>query len=154
MKRFRFSLQPILAVREARVDQAESDLAKRERSCRELRERLARLRDTGMETLAELAMGQESAQSDPLSVRARHAYLRSIKEQITALEAKLITEHAEVVRLRQVLLERSKEEKIIEHLKKRKIKAFRGEMARERQAEIDGVATERWASRAFRGFGS
>lgn len=151
MKRFRFSLQSVLAVREAKVDQAEAELAERQRSCRALRERLVRLREAEAEALAELAEGPDSAQSGPSALPVRRAYLLGIGERIKALEATLATETAETVRLRQVLLERSKEEQAITHLKKRKIKAFHSEIAREQQAEIDEAAGGRWAANSFRG---
>jgi flagellar export protein FliJ len=151
MKRFRFSLQSVLAVREAKVDQAVAALAERQRSCRALRERMTRLRGAEAETLAELAMGQGSTESEPSMLPVRRSYLLGIVEQIKALEVTLTAETAEVVRLRQVLLECSKEEQVIEHLKKRKIKEFRIEMAREQQAEIDESAGGRWAEQTFRG---
>lgn len=150
MKRFQFSLQSVLAIREAKLDQAEAAVAERQRICRALRERLMRLRDAEAEALAELAMGQGSALSGPSTLPVRRAYLLGIGEQIKALEVTLAAETAEAVRLRQVLLERSKEEQVIGHLKKRKIKAFRVEMAREEQAEIDAVAVGRWAAQVFR----
>ncbi len=81
----------------------------------------------------------------------RRAYLLGIVEQIKVLDVTLTAETAEVVRLRQILLECSKEEQVIEHLKKRKIKEFRIEMAREQQAEIDESAGGRWAEQTFRG---
>lgn len=151
MKRFRFSLESVLAVREAKVDQAEAALAERERSCRELRERLMRCRDAEMQILAELAMGQESAAEQPI-LPVRRAYLLSVKEQIKMLDARLAAEQAEIIRLRRVLLERSKEEQVIEHLKKRQIKAFRSTVDREQQAEIDEIAGGRWASNSSRRF--
>ena len=151
MKRFRFSLQSVLAVREAKVDQAEAALAEQQRTCRALRERLTRLRGAEAEALAELAVGQGIAQPDPSHLPVRCAYLLGLGEQIKALEAKLTAEQAETVRLRQVLLERSREEQVIEHLKSRKIKIFRGEMAREQQIEIDEVAGGRKVPGAFRG---
>lgn len=150
MKRFQFSLQSVLAIREAKVDQAEAAVAERQRICRALRERLMRLREAEAEALAELAMGQGSAQSGPSTLPVRRAYLLGIGEQIKALEVTLAAETAEAVRLRQVLLERSKEEQVIGHLKKRKIKAFRVEIAREEQAEIDEAAVGRWAAQVFR----
>lgn len=136
------------------MDQAEGALAERERNCRHLRERLTGLRVAEAETLAELAVGQEGVQSTPSTLPLCRAYLLGIKEQIKALEAKLAAEQAEVVKFRQVLLERSKEEQAIEHLKKRQFKIFRGEMARAQQAEIDEVAGRRRVSHAFKGFGS
>lgn len=154
MKRFQFSLQSVLAVRGAKVDQAEAALAERQRSCRALRERLARFREAEAKVLVELAAGQEDARSGPSTLPVRRAYLLGIREQIKALDVKLAAETAEVVSLRQVLLERSKEEQVIEHLKKRKIKAFRGEVAREQQTEIDEAAGGRWAAQAFKGSGS
>ena len=150
MKRFRFSLQSVLAIREAKADQAEAALAERQRSCRALRERLTRLRDAEAEVLVELAAGQEDARPRPSTLPIHRAYLLGIREQIKALDAKLVAEQTEAVRLRQVLLERSKEQQVIEHLKKRKIKEFRGEMAREQQAEIDEAAGGRWAEQVCR----
>lgn len=154
MKRFQFSLQSVLAIRGAKVDQAEAALAERERSCRDLRDRLTRLKDTETETLSQLAVGEESVQSAPAGMSVCRAYLIGVREQIKRFETKLAIEQAEVVKLRQVLLERSKEEQAIKHLKTRKFKAFRGEMAREQQAEIDEVASGRWASQVFRRFDS
>jgi flagellar export protein FliJ len=150
MKRFRFSLQSVLAIRGAKVDQAEAALAERERSCRDLRERLIRLKDAETETLSQLAVGAGGVQSAPAALSVCRAYLIGVREQIKRVETKLAIEQAEVIKLRQVLLERSKEEQAIEHLKKRKFKVFRGEMAREQQAEIDEVASGRWASHVFR----
>lgn len=151
MKRFRFSLQSVLAVREAKVDQAEAALAERQRSCRALRERLALLRDTEVVTLAELARGADGAPSESSGIATCRTYLQSLAEQIKALEVRLNAEQAETVKLRQVLLERSRDEQVIEHLKQRKIKLFRSEAAREQQAEIDEVAGGRRATEAFRG---
>src|SRR5574337_1692250 len=95
MKRFRFSLQSVLAVREAKVDQAEAELAERQRSCRALRERLAKLREAEVEALAELAVGQSNAQSGLSALPVRRAYLLGIGERIKALEATLATETAD-----------------------------------------------------------
>ena len=150
MKRFQFSLQSVLAMREAKLNQAEAAVAERQRICRALRERLMRLKEAEMETLAELAMGQDSAQAGPSLMPVRRAYLLGIGAQIKTLEATLAAETAEEVRLRQVLLECSKEEQVIEHLKERKVKAFRVEMAREEQADIDEAAVGRWAVQAVR----
>ncbi|MCZ7626202.1 MAG: flagellar export protein FliJ [Candidatus Methylomirabilota bacterium] len=146
MKRFRFPLQSVLAIREAKVDQAEAALAERQRSCRALRERLARLKDAEAEALAGLAMGERTAQPGPSPLPIRSAYLLGLGEQIGTLEAKLAAEQTEVVRLRQVLLERSREEQIIEHLRRRKVKMFRSEMVREQQIEIDEIAGARRAA--------
>lgn len=151
MKRFRFSLQSVLAVREAKVDQAEAALAERQRNCRALRERLAMLRDTEAEALAELAVGQDGTQSESSLLPVRRAYLLGLGEQIKALEVKLDAEQAEMVTLRRVLLERSRDEKVIEHLKTRQIRVFRSEMAHEQQAEIDEVAGTRRAAEVSRG---
>lgn len=151
MKRFRFSLQSVLAVREAKADQAEAALAERQRACSALRERLAKLRDAEAEALAELAVGQNIAQPESSSLAVRCAYLLGVGKQIRALEATLAAEQAETVRLRRMLLERSRDEQIVEHLKKQKIRVFRSEMAREQQAEIDEVAGGRRTANAFRG---
>lgn len=154
MKRFHFSLQSVLAVREAKVDQAEAALAEQQRSCRALRERLADLREAEARTLAELAGGQGGAQADSAALPVRRAYLLGLGQQVKALEATLAAEQAEIVNLRRALLESSRDEQIIERLKTRKVKLFRSEMAREQQAEIDEVAGGRRATDAFRGLGS
>lgn len=151
MKRFRFSLQSVLAVREAKVDQAEAALAERQRTCRALRERLAMLRDAEAEALAELAAGQDGALSESSPLAVRCAYLLGLGGQIKTLERKLEAEQTETAKLRHVLLERSRDEQVIEHLKNRKIKLFRNEAAREQQAEIDEVAGGRRVAEAFRG---
>jgi flagellar export protein FliJ len=151
MKRFRFSLQSVLAVREAKVDDAEAALAEQQRTCLALRERLAGLRDAEAKALAELAVGQGIAQSDPSHLAVRCAYLLGLGQQIKALEGRLTAEQAETVRLRHVLLERSREKQVIGHLKSRKMKMFRNEMAREQQIEIDEVAGVRKAAGAVKG---
>lgn len=151
MKRFRFSLQSVLAVREAKVDQAEAALAERQRSCRAMRERLASLKEAEAEALAELAVGPGGAQSESCPLPVRRAYLLGLGQQIKVLEVKLAAEQAETVTLRQVLLECSRDEQVIEHLKKRKIKLFRSEAAREQQGEIDEAAGGRKAAEVFRG---
>src|SRR5574337_776996 len=150
MKRFHFSLQSVLAVREAKVDQAEAALAERQRNCRALRERLASLRDAEARTLAELAGGPGAAQPGSSALPVRRTYLSGVGQQIKALEAALAAEQANIVDLRRALLECSRDEQIIERLKTRKVKLFRSEMAREQQAEIDEVAGGRKAVDAFR----
>jgi flagellar export protein FliJ len=76
--------------------------------------------------------------------------LDGLGEKIKALETKLVAEQADAVRLRHVLVERSKEERVIEHLKKRKSRAFRMAIARKEQEEIDEAASGRWMAKARR----
>jgi flagellar export protein FliJ len=150
MKRYRFPLQSVLAVRQAGVHHAEAQLAKKQRSCQTLQNELARLREAEAKALAEVAAGEQSEGSRQWDLSFHSAYLDGLGEKIMALETKLVAEQADAVRLRDVLTERSKEERVIEQLKKRKSRAFRMAIARKEQEEIDEAASGRWTAKARR----
>lgn len=150
MKRFRFSLQSVLAVRKAKADQVAGALAERQRSRHAHEEQLRALRASSVAVLAELAAGGATGGSGSSDLPAYQAYLRGLGEQIRALEAQVAEAQAEEAKLRKDLLERMKEERTIKQLKARQLKTYESALAREQQGEIDEVARAGWTARAFR----
>lgn len=149
MKRFRFSLQSVLAVRKAKADQVACALADRQRSRRAHEEQLRALRASSVTVLAELAAGGATGGSGPSDLSTYQAYLLSLGEQIRALETQVAEAQAEEATLRKDLSERVKEERMIKQLKTRKLKTYESALAREQQGEIDEVARAGWTARAF-----
>lgn len=150
MKRFRFSLQSVLAVRKAKADQVAGALADRQRSRHAHEEQLRALRASSVAVLTELAAaGGATGGSGSSDLPAYQAYLRGLGEQIRALEAQVAEAQAEEAKLREDLLERMKEERMIKQLKTRKLKTYESALAREQQGEIDEVARAGWTARAF-----
>jgi flagellar export protein FliJ len=149
MKRFRFSLQSVLGVRKAKADQVAAALAETQRTCCAHLDRLTRLREAEGAVLAELAAGRQS-ESEPWDLSAHHTYLRGLGEQIKSLEAQLAAEREKEARLRDTLVERMKEKRMMTQLKKRKFDEHRAVLAREEQLEIDERAGGRRTSRGSR----
>lgn len=149
MKRFRFSLQSVLAVRKAKADQVASALADRQRRRHAYEEQLRALRASSVAVLTELtAGGGTTGTSGSSDLPAYQTYLQRLGEQIRALEAQVAEAQAEEVKLRKDLAECMKEERMIKQLKTRKLKTYESALAREQQGEIDEVARVGW-TRAF-----
>lgn len=149
MKRFRFSLQSVLAVRKAKADQVAATLAERQRSRRASEERLRVLRAASAAALAELTAGGRAG-SGPSDLSAYQSYLRGLADQIRAVEAQVADAQAEEAKLRNDLVGRMKEERMIKQLRTRKLKTYQSVAAREAQGEIDEVARAGWTARASR----
>lgn len=125
-------------------------LAERQRRRHTQEEQLRALRASCAAVMAELASGGVTGGSGPSDLSAYQAYLRGLGEQIGALETQVTEALAEEAKLREDLLARMKEERVIKQLKTRKLKAYESALAREQQGEIDEVARAGWTARAFR----
>lgn len=125
-------------------------LAERQRRRHAQEEQLRALRASCAAVMAELASGGVTGGGSGSSdLSTYQAYLRGLGEQIGALETQVAEALAEEAKLREDLLARMKEERVIKQLKTRKLKAYESALAREQQGEIDEVARAGWTARAF-----
>ncbi len=145
MKRFRFRMQGLEKVRQARVDCARLALARSEKTRRAEEERIMKLEQGVQETTA--AATREGV-LDMTELLAEQRYIAELRRQREDALQRLEAWIATVEQDRQRLLQASKEQKALERLRERRYLEFVQEVLREEsQVSDEAAAVSDWRQR-------
>jgi flagellar FliJ protein len=141
MKKFTFSLQPVLELRERTEDEKQQILAERLREMQAAQDELARLNGEFKRFSAALRDGHKSLSSDEL--RSHYAHLEYLDRCITVQHGVVSQRRSAVERARADVIEASKERKVIEKLKDKRFEEHRALEATVEQKELDDANNRR-----------
>jgi flagellar FliJ protein len=147
MKKFSFRLETLLQHRAHREEQ------EREKFTRMRNEVLAGIahRDaltaSQAQTMKELGEAQ-CAHCDPQEVQWYERFLEYLKEEIKRSITRLAELEKKLEAQKQVMIAASRDKKIIENLKKKKILEFKFAMEREEQKMVDETVVTRYATKS------
>jgi flagellar FliJ protein len=141
MKRFTFSLQPVLELRQRTEDDKQRILADRQRELHAAQDELARLNGEFKRYSTTLRDGHKSLSSDEL--RSHYAHLEYLDRCITVQHGVVSQRRTAVERARMDLVEASKERKVIEKLKDKRFEDHRALEAAIEQKELDDANNRR-----------
>lgn len=149
MKKFRFTLQPVLEHRERIEDEKQQVLAQRRLSLEQAETELKRLNEEFRASSDLLRSHHRGLGADEL--RLHYGHLQFLDRTIVA-QIKIVAERRVAVeRARADLLAASKERKAVEKLKDRRREAHAVEEARIEQNELDDGNARRYARAALGG---
>ncbi|MFN2449730.1 MAG: flagellar export protein FliJ [Candidatus Baltobacteraceae bacterium] len=143
MKRFAFSLEPVLEQRERIEDEKQLFLAGRMRDLRDAQDTLARLNAQFKQYSLRLRDGHRNFTSEDL--RAHYAHLEYLDRSMTMQHGIISQCRLASERARLDLLDASRERKVIEKLKERRFEEHRQMQAAEEQRELDDSNNRRHA---------
>jgi flagellar protein FliJ len=135
MKKFVFTLEPVLEHRKRIEDEKQVAVAARKRALEEAETELARLNDEFRSYSTKLR--EEHAALEWAELQSIYAHLQFV-DRCTVAQLKIVAERRTAFdRARAELLEASKEKKVVEKLKERRKASFEKELARIEQIELD-----------------
>lgn len=143
MKKFVFSLQPVLEQRQRIEDEKQQIVAQRRRACDEAEAELKRLNDEFRESTERLRASHAELEAEDL--RLHYAHLQFLDRTIVAQIQIVAERRVALDRARNDLLAASKERKVVEKLKSRRKDAHVAEEARIEQNELDDGNARRHA---------
>lgn len=144
MRKFRFELQPVLDTRRLKEDLAKRALGEAEERLDQARARVKKIEDrircetAYLKTLA-------SAEVDPEKVITSERYVDRLKAELVVAQHDVEACEAETARLKAALVERMKERKAMERLRDKAYERYKYEAARQEQAFLDDLASQRYA---------
>lgn len=145
MQKFRFELQPVLDTRRLKEDLAKRALSEAEERLDQARamvrkiEGRIRCETAYLKTLA-------SAEVDPERIIASQRYIDRLKAELVVAQHDVEACEAETARLKAALVERMKERKAMERLRDKAYERYKHEVARQEQAFLDELASQRYAA--------
>ena len=141
MRKFKFTLEPVLGHRERIEDEKQQIFAERQNELRAAEAELTRLNGEFKRFSAVLRDDHASLSSEDL--RAHYAHLEYLDRCIVMQHATITQRRSAVDRARADLVEASKERKVIEKLKDKKLEEYRAYVAQTEQAELDDANNRR-----------
>ena len=135
MKKFAFSLEPVLDFRERIEDEKQQTLAQRQIELQAARAELARLDAEFKRYSVKLRDDHKSLDSEEL--RRHYAHLEYLDRRITMQHGVVSQRSAAVARARADLVDASKDRKVIEKLKDRRLQEHRALESALEQKELD-----------------
>ena len=143
MKRFHFTLQPVLEQRERIEDEKQQNVAQKQRAHDEADAELRRLYVEFKAQSTRIREKHRSVEAEELRLMYAHVHFldRCIVAQIQIVAEKKVA----LEKARKELLEASKERKVVEKLKERRKTAHAAEIARLEQNELDDNNARRYA---------
>jgi len=141
MRRFKFTLQPVLEHRTRIEEEKQQIVAQRGREVMEAEAELARLNERFRAGAAELREGHRGF--DAQTLRAHYAHLQFLDGAIVAQISVVAERRVAHERARADLLAASKERKVVEKLKERRRVTFMSEEALADQKELDDMNARR-----------
>jgi len=142
MRRFDFTLQPVLEHRKKLEDEKQQVVAERKRAVDAAEAELARLNDEFRETSKQLR--EQHRALDAESLRLHYAHVQFLDRVITAQIRVVADRRVALDRARTDLLAASKDRKVVEKLKERRREAFVAEQLRIEQNELDDGNARRY----------
>ena len=143
MKRFAFTLKPVLEHRERLEDEKQLFMAARQRELDAAAGELSRLNAQFKQYAVRLREGHKDLNSDEL--RAHYAHLDYLDRAITMQRGIVAQCRQAVERARLGLLDASKDRKVIEKLKERRLQEYRTLEASAEQKELDDSNNRRFS---------
>ena len=139
---FRFRLEPVLQHRRRTAQEAERRLADHERQRRIRIDRFAPLRAGERRARGEFLEAQASGAAGE-AVAAHREYLLALAQRLRTLAERLEADRLEVGRLRDELVRRHRDRRVVERLRERRAGAYEAEQMRKAQLALDEVAAVR-----------
>ncbi|MCG3199289.1 MAG: hypothetical protein GHCLOJNM_03799 [bacterium] len=144
MRAFRFRLEKLLRFREHLEDLQRIEAEEQRRKLEEtmgFRDRLYGIHDQIREDLSP----EVGRQWKGIEQHERYRYLLRLNQECSSAGKAVQDETQELVRKRQSLIERSRDRKVLERLRDRRLEHWRGDRERESQLELDEVGQTRRA---------
>jgi flagellar FliJ protein len=141
MKKFKFNLEPVRDLRQRIEEEKQQILGERERELQAAENELAHLNSEFKRYSAALRHGHKSLTSDEL--RSHYAHLEYLDRCITMQHGVVLQRRTAVERARADLVEASKERKVIEKLKDKRLEEHRALEAVIEQKELDDANNRR-----------
>lgn len=147
MKNFSFPFQFLLKYRERKEDRLRKELAQIKRKLEKERANLAQLEMDSMTNMRELGEKHQSKEIETALVLSYYSYLNNLFDQIKK-QSKIVSDVSqEMEEKRKVVIEASKEKKIIKKLKERKWSEFVHQREKAEQDFIDEIALTNFRSK-------
>lgn len=145
MPKFKFALEPVLDHRERIEDEKQQVLAERARELKAAEDELARL--NGEFKRYSIVLREDHASLSSEELRRHYAHLEYLDRCMTMQHGIIFQRRAAVERARADLVEASKDRKVIEKLKDRRLEEHHALQAAQEQKDLDDTNNRR-ASRA------
>lgn len=143
MKKFSFTLRPVLEHRKRIEEEKQLVVAERQRDLSAAQNELARLNGRFKEYAERLRSGHMALSTEEL--RAHYAHLEFLDRAMTMQHAVISQCRFALDRAREELLEAAKDRKIIEKLKERRLGEYRALEQAEEQKALDDSNNRRYA---------
>lgn len=145
MRKFKFSLEPVLDHRERLEEEKQQVFAARQRELQEAEQELARL--NGDFKRFSTALRDDHARLSTEELRWHYAHLEYLDRCITMQHAVISQRRTAVERARLELVEASKDRKVMEKLKGKKFEEHQALEASLEQKELDDANNRRFVPR-------
>lgn len=143
MGKFKFTLEPVLDHRERIEDEKQQILAERARELKAAEDELARL--NGEFKRYSTALREDHAKLTSEELRWHYAHLEYLDRCMTMQHGIIFQRRAAVERARADLVTASKDRKVIEKLKDRRLEEHQAFEAAQEQKELDDTNNRRFA---------
>jgi flagellar FliJ protein len=143
MPTFKFSLEPVLEHRERIEDEKQQVLAERMRDLKAAEDELKRL--DGEFKRYSTALREDHAKLSSEELRWHYAHLEYLDRCMTMQHGIILQRRAAVERARADLIAASKERKVMEKLKDRRLEEHEALQAAQEQKELDDTNNRRFA---------
>lgn len=143
MAKFKFTLEPVLDHRERIEDEKQQVLAQRQRELKAAEDELTRL--NGEFKRYSRALREDHAKLTSEELRWHYAHLEYLDRCMTMQHGIIFQRRAAVERARADLVTASKERKVIEKLKGRRLEEHQAFEAAQEQKELDDTNNRRFA---------
>ena len=138
MKRFRFRLSRVLAVRQIRERIAEVELGQARHRLSEEQRRLAYLHASMDQSLDTLRTHLRSS-FDPRTAVAHHAHIERLRGDVSQQVARVDVARHDVVRRQDALLQERQKRKALDRLRERQHQEYIGYVLSEEQKDLDDM---------------
>jgi len=145
MKRFRFTLQAVLTVRDRQEQAAREQYAQAVARQHDARDRL-RVAEREVAAAADRQREQTQAGAVAAELRAAVAYVRAAEERRQQCAGELAAADQRVRRELEAWLAARQKREAVERLRQRQWQRYRGAVAAQEQKELDELATQRSAA--------
>ena len=143
MRRFRFRLERLLAIRRYREQEWELALASATGKVIAMHRRIRESQDGMVRSLGFGNRVGSTAALDLEAIVSAERYRAGMQARIRSLEAELVLQEAELEKVRAGYLEASRRRKVLDKLKERQADAYRRGQMREQIAVLNEIATSR-----------
>ncbi len=145
MKKFEFRLQRVLEIKEEIEKQKEREFGEAQKVVLDIIYNIEVMNRQYHQCCEEIEQKTSQEHVDTIEMQNYYCYIRKIKNDTEQLYEKKRKAEAEVERRRVVLIEASKDRKVLENLKERKINLYQEELNRFEQNVIDEIASNKFA---------
>lgn len=139
MKRFQFSLQPVLTLREQKEQQAQQVYAQAVRVCEDIASRIQLLRQE-IEACWATEREELLAGTSALVLAQGHAFLCALEDRQKTLNAELKAARARAQQAWQALVVATRDRDALDHFRDKMFSAHQRNAAREEQKFLDELA--------------